>query len=122
MDIETPQEEVQRTNDEAHREEEIPLDQPECVTYEEYETHDCHASAEDGCKVCEKWIDRVQTEKDMKYDELKEQEYKRSDFYQGGDKKYNQIVKQEMYDNNREDLKLFKSHEVQHRLLNNLIK
>ena len=92
------------------------------LTYDEYQEHDCSASPEDGCEVCEEWQVQQQVANDIKFDEMKEQQYKRSDFYQGGDKIYNKLVYQQLHDKNRNDLKLFKSHEVQHRLINSLIK
>lgn len=34
----------------------------------EYDQHDCHASEEDGCEVCERWFDQeVQKEKDATF-------------------------------------------------------
>ena len=64
------------------------------MNYEEYTEHDCTASAEDGCQACEDWQGQQQVANDIKFDEHKE-----------------------LYDRNREDLKVLKSHEIQFRLI-----
>jgi len=65
------------------------------ITYEEYDEHCCTASPEDGCKVCEEWQVQQQVANDIKFDAHKEESAEQQ---------------------------LFKSHEIQHRLINSLIK
>ncbi len=38
------------------------------MNYEEYQSHECKASPEDGCEVCDAW----QEQNDIKFDEMKE--------------------------------------------------
>ena len=42
------------------------------ITQEQYDSHDCHSSPEDGCEVCEEWQVQQQVANDIKFDAHKE--------------------------------------------------
>jgi len=41
------------------------------ITQEQYDNHDCHASPEDGCQVCEDWQNQALWDKETIENNLK---------------------------------------------------